>query len=113
MAVDLGGDGVVYNLPLPAGTRLHLTGPVLAGIYLGQITRWDDPAITALNRGITLPPAPITVVHRSDGSGTAYIFSSYLSAVDPAWAARTGAAKTLNWPAGEGAEGNGGVATTV
>jgi phosphate transport system substrate-binding protein len=111
--VDLGGEGIAYNLSLPAGTRLHLTGPVLAAIYLGQITRWNDPAITVLNPGITLPPAPITVVHRSDGSGTTYIFSNYLSAVDPAWAARVGAAKTLNWPVGEGAEGNGGVATEV
>jgi phosphate transport system substrate-binding protein len=111
--VDLGGEGIAYNLSLPAGARLHLTGPVLAAIYLGQITRWNDPAITALNPGITLPPAPITVVHRSDGSGTTYIFSNYLSAVDPAWAAKVGTGKTLNWPVGEGAEGNGGVATDV
>ncbi len=111
--VDLGGEGIAYNLPLPAGARLHLTGPVLAAIFLGQIIRWNDPAITALNPGITLPPAPITVVHRSDGSGTTYIFSNYLSAIDPAWAARVGAGKTLNWPAGEGAEGNGGVAADV
>ncbi len=111
--VDLGGEGIAYNLSLPAGARLHLTGPVLAAIYLGQITRWNDPAITALNPGITLPPAPITVVHRSDGSGTTYIFSNYLSTVDPAWAAKVGAGKTLNWPVGEGAEGNGGVASTV
>jgi phosphate transport system substrate-binding protein len=111
--VDLGGEGIAYNLPLPAGTRLHLTGPVLAAIYLGQITRWNDPALGALNPGLSLPPAPITVVHRSDGSGTTYIFSNNLSAVDPAWAARVGAGKTLNWPAGEGAEGNGGIATEV
>jgi len=111
--VDLGGEGIAYNLRLPAGARLHLTGPVLAAIYLGQITRWNDPAITALNPGLTLPPAPITVVHRSDGSGTTYIFSNYLSAVSPAWAAKVGAGKTLNWPAGEGAEGNGGVASAV
>jgi phosphate transport system substrate-binding protein len=111
--VALGGEGVVYNLSLPAGARLHLTGPVLAGIFLGQITRWNDPAVTALNPGITLPPAPITVVHRSDGSGTTYIFSDYLSRVDPSWAAKVGTGTTLNWPAGEGAEGNGGVATAV
>jgi phosphate transport system substrate-binding protein len=111
--VDLGGEGIVYNLSLPAGARLHLTGPVLAAIFLGQVTRWNDPAITALNPGITLPDAPITVVHRSDGSGTTYIFSDYLSSVDPAWAAKVGTGKTLNWPAGEGAEGNPGVATAV
>jgi phosphate transport system substrate-binding protein len=111
--VDLGGEGVVYNLRLPAGARLHLTGPVLAAIFLGQITRWNDPALTALNPGITLPPAAITVVHRSDGSGTTYIFSNYLSSVDPAWAAKVGTGRTLSWPAGEGAEGNPGVATDV
>ena len=111
--VDLGGEGIAYNLSLPAGVRLHLTGPVLAAIYLGQITRWNDPAITALNPGITLPPAPITVVHRSDGSGTTYIFSNYLSSISPAWAAKVGTGNTLNWPAGEGDEGNGGVATEV
>ena len=111
--VALGGEGVAYNLNLPAGARLHLTGPVLAGIFLGQITHWNDPAITALNPGITLPTARINVVHRSDGSGTTYIFSNYLSRADPAWAAKVGTGKTLHWPAGEGAEGNGGVATAV
>jgi phosphate transport system substrate-binding protein len=111
--VDLGGEGIAYNLTLPKGERLHLTGPVLAAIYLGQITHWNDPAITALNPGLSLPPAPITVVHRSDGSGTTYIFSNYLSAVSPAWAAKVGTGKTLNWPVGEGAEGNGDVATDV
>ena len=79
----LGAEGMAYNLDLPAGARLHLTGPVLAAIFLGQITHWNDPAITALNPGLTLPSASITVVHRSDGSGTTYIFSNYLSSVDP------------------------------
>jgi phosphate transport system substrate-binding protein len=111
--VDLGGEGIAYNLSLQAGARLHLTGPVLAEIYLGQVTRWNDPAITALNPGLSLPPAAITVVHRSDGSGTTYIFSNYLSSVSAAWAAKVGTGKTLNWPAGDGAEGNGGVATAV
>ena len=111
--VALGGEGIVYNLSLPAGVRLHLTGPVLAAIYLGQISHWNDPALTALNPGLSLPAATINVVHRSDGSGTTYIFSNYLSSVDPAWASRVGTAQKLNWPAGEGAEGNGGVATTV
>ena len=109
----LGAEGVAYNLNLPAGARLHLTGPVLARIFLGQITHWNDPAITALNPGITLPAASIAVVHRSDGSGTTYIFSNYLSSVDPDWAAKVGTGKTLNWPAGEGADGNLGVATAV
>ncbi len=111
--VALGGEGVVYHLDLPAGARLHLTGPVLARIYLGQITRWNDPAITALNPGIDLPGAPITVVHRSDSSGTSYIFSNYLSSIDPTWAAEVGSSKTPNWPVGEGAEGNASVASTI
>jgi phosphate transport system substrate-binding protein len=111
--VALGGEGVAYNLSLPAGARLHLTGPVLAEIFLGKITRWDDPAVTALNPGVSLPPARINVVHRSDGSGTTYIFSNYLSSVDPAWAAKVGTGKTLRWPVGDGAEGNGGVAAAV
>ncbi len=111
--VALGGEGVVYNLSLPAGARLHLTGPVLAAIFLGKITRWNDPAITTLNPGLSLPPAPINVVHRADGSGTTYIFSNYLSSIDPAWAAKVGTGKTLHWPTGEGAEGNSGVAVAV
>jgi phosphate transport system substrate-binding protein len=109
----LGAEGVAYNLDLPAGARLRLTGPILAAVFLGQITHWNDPAIIALNPGLTLPAAPITVVHRSDGSGTTYIFSNYLSSVDPTWAAKVGTGKTLNWPVGEGGEGNGSVASTV
>jgi phosphate transport system substrate-binding protein len=111
--VALGGEGIAYNLSLPAGARLHLTGPVLAAIFLGQITRWNDPALTGLNPGLSLPAAAINVVHRSDGSGTTYIFSNYLTAVSPAWAAKVGTGKTLRWPAGQGTEGNGGVATAV
>jgi len=110
----LGAEGIAYNLDLPAGARLHLTGPVLAAIYLGQITHWNDPTITALNPGLTLPAASIAVIHRSDGSGTTYIFSNYLSSVDSAWAAKVGTGKTgLNWPVGEGAEGNGSVTADV
>jgi phosphate transport system substrate-binding protein len=111
--VDLGGEGIAYNLSLPAGARLHLTGPVLAAIFLGQITHWNDPALTAFNPGLSLPDAAINVVHRSDGSGTTYIFSNYLSSVDPAWASKVGTGKSLTWPTGEGAEGNSGVATAV
>jgi len=109
----LGAEGIAYHLSLPAGARLRLSGPVLAAIYLGQVTRWNDPAITALNPGLSLPGAPITVVHRSDGSGTTYIFSNYLSSVSPAWAKTAGAGKTISWPVGEGAQGNDGVTTAV
>jgi phosphate transport system substrate-binding protein len=109
----LGAEGIAYNLNLPAGARLHLTGPVLAAIFLGQITTWNNPAITTLNPNLSLPAASITVVHRSDGSGTTYIFSNYLSSVSPAWAAKVGTGKTLNWPVGEGAEGNSRVTSTV
>lgn len=109
----LGAEGVAYNLSLPHGQRLRLTGPVIARIFLGQITRWNDPAISALNAGINLPDAPISVVHRSDGSGTTYIFSNYLSSVDPTWAAKVGTGRSLHWPVGEGAEGNASVASSV
>jgi phosphate transport system substrate-binding protein len=86
--VDLGAVSVSYNALSRSSGPLRLTGPVLARIFLGQITRWNDPAITALNPGAGLPDAYITVVHRSDGSGTTYIFSSYLSAVSPSWQPR-------------------------
>jgi phosphate transport system substrate-binding protein len=111
--VDLGGEAVVYNLAGLPG--VHLTGPVLAQIFLGQITNWDDPAIAALNPHLSFPNAPIFVVHRSDGSGTTYIFTNYLSSVDPTWAAKVGTGKTVNWPArdGEGTPGNPGVADAV
>jgi phosphate transport system substrate-binding protein len=111
--IVLGGEGVAYHLDLPAGARLHLTGPVIAKIFLGQITHWNNPAITALNPGINLPDAAITVIHRSDSSGTTYIFTNYLSSIDPTWAAKVGASKTPNWPVGEGAEGNASVASNV
>ena len=109
--VNLGAEVVVYNLPGLA--RLHLTGPVIARIFLGQISNWRDPSIVSLNPGIALPDEPITVVHRSDGSGTTYIFSNYLSAVSPAWAAKVGTGKSLHWPTGTGADGNPGVANAV
>ena len=109
--VDLGAEAIAYNLTSLPG--LHLTGPVIARIFLGQITSWNDPAITALNPHVSLPSQQITVVHRSDGSGTTYIFSNYLSSVDPAWAAKVGTGTTLHWPACIGVEGNPGVAEAV
>ena len=98
--VDLGAEAIAYNLTGLPG--LHLTGPVIARIFLGQITSWRDPAIMALNPHVSLPSQQITVVHRSDGSGITYIFSNYLSSVDPAWAAKVGTGTTLHWPGHRG-----------
>ncbi|TVZ07261.1 phosphate ABC transporter substrate-binding protein PstS [Trebonia kvetii] len=111
--VDLGAVTVAYNVLTLSNAPLRLTGPVLARIFLGQITKWNDPALTALNPGAQLPDAYITVVHRSDGSGTTYIFSNYLSQVSPAWASSVGTGRSLRWPAGTGADGNAGVAADV
>jgi phosphate transport system substrate-binding protein len=111
--VDLGAVAVAYNAFNSGSGPLRLTGPVIARIFLGQITKWDDPAIQALNPGTELPDAYITVVHRSDGSGTTYIFSNYLSDVSPAWASAIGTGRSLRWPAGIGADGNAGVAADV
>jgi len=111
--VDLGAVAVAYNQQMLSNSPLKLTGPVLADIFLGKITRWNDPAIAALNPGAQLPDAYITVVHRADGSGTTYIFSNYLSQVSPAWAARAGTSRSLHWPTGYGADGNAGVAAAI
>jgi phosphate transport system substrate-binding protein len=111
--VDLGAEVVVFNLDAPTPIRLDLTGPVIAAIFLGQITNWRSPAIVALNPAVDLPDQEINVVHRSDSSGTSYIFSNYLADVDSTWASKVGIGKTLNWPVGVGAQGNPGVATAV
>ena len=107
----LGAVAVTYQLERTA--PLHLSGAVLAEIFLGRITRWDDPRLTALNPGVPLPALPIRVIHRDDESGTTYIFSDYLSAVSPAWAQRAGRGATLTWPVGSGSTGNEGVAGSV
>ena len=103
----------VVNLPGVGDGALRLTGVVLADIYLGQITRWDDPAIRALNPGLALPGLPIQVVHRADGSGTSFIFTYYLSKVSQDWEGRLGIGSRLIWPAGRGVQGSGGVADMV
>src|SRR5437764_4008354 len=108
----LGGVVPVYNIP-GVGAELRFTGPVLADIYLGKITRWNDPAIRAANPGVNLPGDDITVVHRSDGSGTSYIFCDYLAKVSPEWKQKVGVATSVNWPAGVGGKGNEGVAGLV
>jgi len=102
---------IAYNLP--GVNSLKLTPSLLEGIFLGKITKWNDPLITEANPEITMPDMDITVVYRSDGSGTTYIFSDYMSKVSPEWNTQLGTGKALNWPAGIGAKGNPGVAGTI
>jgi len=111
LPVALGGVAIAYKVQ-GVQTGLKLTGDVLGKIFAGQITSWNDPAITALNPGVTLPSEGITVVHRSDGSGTTYIFTDYLSTASPSWKAAVvpGKGKTVKWPVGIGGKGNEGVA---
>ncbi len=108
----LGADVPVYNLA-GVSTQLKFSGSVLADIFLGKITKWNDPAIGGLNPGVTLPPTDITVVHRSDGSGTTYIWVDYLAKVSPEWRQKVGVNTSVNWPVGVGGKGNEGVAGLV
>jgi phosphate transport system substrate-binding protein len=108
----LGAVVPVYNIP-NVTAELKFNGAVLADIYLGKITKWNDPAITKLNAGVNLPGTDITVVHRSDGSGTSYIFVDYLSKVSAEWKSKVGVANAVNWPTGVGGKGNEGVAGLV
>jgi phosphate transport system substrate-binding protein len=107
----LGAVVPVYNVPNVG--ELKFTGQVLADIYLGKITKWNDPAIAKVNAGVNLPATDITVVHRSDGSGTSYIFADYLAKVSPEWKQKVGVATAVNWPAGVGGKGNEGVSGLV
>ncbi len=108
----LGGVVPIYNIPGVSG-ELKFTGKVLADIFLGRITKWNDPAITGSNTGTNLPAIDITVAHRSDGSGTTYIWVDYLSKVSPDFKKRVGIATSVNWPVGVGGKGNEGVAGLV
>jgi phosphate transport system substrate-binding protein len=112
--ITLGGVGIAYNLP-GIDKGLHLTREVIADIYLGKITKWNDPAVAKLNPGMKLPDMAITVVHRSDGSGTTYIFTDFLSSVSPEWKSKVGTNKDVQWPAPSsvGGKGNEGVAGLV
>lgn len=109
----IGGIVPAYNVAGIAPGKLVLDGPVLARIFLGQVTHWSDPAIAGLNPGIALPNTKITVVHRSDGSGTTFNFTNYLSKVSPDWKAKVGEGTAVNWPAGIGGKGNEGVSAYV
>ncbi len=112
--ITIGAVAISFNLSqVPASTHLKFTGPVIADIWLGKVKFWDDPEITQLNTGVSLPHQAITVVHRSDGSGTTSIFTHYLAAVSPAWQSQVGAGTTVNWPVGVGGKGNAGVAAAV
>src|SRR5215831_6409472 len=107
----LGAVVATYNLP--NSPKLHFTGDVLADIFLGKITKWNDERITALNPGVSLPNDPLLVVHRSDGSGTTYIWVDYLSKVSKEWEQKVGRGTSVNWPVGLGGKGNEGVAGQV
>ena len=109
----IGGVVPVVHLQGIAPGQLRLNGQVLGDIYLGKITRWSDPAIQALNPGVSLPDAAITVVRRADGSGTSFIFTNYLSKVNAEWKAKVGEGTAVNWPTGAGGKGNEGVAAFV
>ena len=113
IAMTSGAEAVVFNLPGIDSGKLKMDGPTLANIYLGTITKWNDPAIAALNPGIDLPDADIAVIHRSDGSGTTFIFTNYLSKVSPDWQTKVGFATSVEWPTGVGGKGNEGVAGQV
>ena len=109
----MGADVLTYNLPALANTQLKLDGPTIADIFLGKITKWNDRRIAATNPGVNLPDQDLIVVHRSDGSGTTYIWTDYLSKVSPEWKEKVGNAGSVNWPVGLGGKGNEGVTQQV
>lgn len=109
----IGGVVPVVNIAGVAPGQIRLTGELLGDIYLGKITRWNDAALTALNPGVKLPDAAISVVRRADGSGTTFIFTNYLSKVNADWKAKVGEGTAVNWPTGAGGKGNEGVAAFV
>jgi phosphate transport system substrate-binding protein len=109
----IGSVVAAYNLPDVPEKGLQLTGPVLADIFLGKITKWNDPQIAELNPALTLPDADIITVHRSDGSGTTFVWTDYLSAVSPEWMDQVGKGKSVQWPTGIGAPGNEGVSNGI
>jgi phosphate transport system substrate-binding protein len=109
----LTGVGIGYNIPGVKKGKLRMSGPVLAGIYMGKISKWNDPKIKKLNPKLHLPAMPITPVFRSDGSGDTYAFTNYLSKISPAWKSSIGYATSVGFPAGVGGHGNSGVTSVV
>jgi phosphate transport system substrate-binding protein len=109
----IGGVVPILNVQGLKPGQLKLTGPLLADIYLGKVKSWNDPAIVSINPGVALPAKPITVVHRSDGSGTTFLFTTYLSGQNPEWAQKVGASDSIAWPTGLAGKGNDGVAAFV
>ena len=108
----LAATSVMYNLP-GVKNLLHMDGPTLANIFMGKITSWNDPAIQKLNKGVSLPSTAITIAHRSDGSGTTWNFTDYLSSVSPSWQSQIGRGTSVNWPVGVGGKGSAGVSALV
>lgn len=108
----LGATAVLYNLP-GVKNLLHMDGPTLASIFMGQITTWNDPAIAKLNPGVSLPSTKISIAHRSDNSGTTFNFTDFLSSASPAWKSAIGSGVAVNWPVGSGGKGSSGVAAIV
>jgi phosphate transport system substrate-binding protein len=108
----LGADVPTYNIP-GVTQELNFTPDALAGIFLGSVSKWNDPAITKANAGVKLPANDIVVAHRSDGSGTTFIWTDYLSKVSPQWKSKVGSGTSVNWPVGLGGQGNDGVAGVV
>ena len=109
----IAGEDIVYNIPGVQPGQLVLSGPLIADIFMGKVTRWNDPAVQKLNPGLNLPGMAISVVHRSDGSGTTFTFADYLSKVSPAWKSQLGTDTAIAWPTGLGGKGNEGVASYV
>jgi phosphate transport system substrate-binding protein len=109
----IGAVVLTYNLPSIGTTKLRLDGPTIADIFLGRITKWNDRRIAALNPGVKLPDRDIVVVHRSDGSGTTYVFTDYLSKISSEWKSKVGRATSVSWPVGLGGKGNEGVTQQV
>ncbi|HYZ22127.1 MAG TPA: phosphate ABC transporter substrate-binding protein PstS, partial [Rhodopila sp.] len=109
----IGGVDIIVNLPGIEADKLRLTGPILADIYLGNITKWNDPKIEEVNPGLKLPRTAIAAVHRADGSGTTFVFTDYLSKQSADWKAKVGASTSVSWPGGQGSKGSDGVAGSV